>query len=707
MSKKLPGAGKPQILPAGEYDYTTPPVPLTLDGFVNGHVKDRDDQFWWRSDQKQRPGDYRECFEMLELPAAEEFEQWDEDKQNALRLREFLRRRNGVWFLNDGQPTYLTGLHYYYLTCYHIDTGLPKYRDADLEVFYVFDLAAKDDHCYGTLLITRRRYGKSYLGGVRQLGTITSTKNAHGGIQSKTDPDAKKLFKRAIVAPWRKLPPWAKPLDDEASSNPDNALRFFAPTKKGAKAKLAKYTVALDSWIDFDNSLNGAYDGEKLLDFLSDEIFKKQKNDPEQRWSIVRKMQKEEGIAVGKSLHTSSVEEIEDEGAARARSMWNDSDPKTKDEFGETKSWLNRLFIAAHRAYKVDKFGRDLPIGRRTLEAQRAAVQHDPVKYMAECRANPFTIEECLRGAGRTSLLNLTAVHTAQDAIAQLAKPVVHRFDLTWEDWNDRRVVKTVDNKVNGRFQIVSAALPGPERLNQAHDAGTVSTPLGFVTKWVPTQDVFFAIGTDPFDKKTALLAGGKKSGSNAAAYAYRKLDSVVEMERAEYDENNPIAHWPTNGFMVQYINRPDLPSIYYEDMVMLSHLLGCSILYENQKDKILDHFINRGYEAFCINRPRTNGKAVSKKEKQTPGIAATEEVIGEYYERLMEFTFGPLAEDWRRCPFPELLQDWIDFEIDNTKDYDPTVASGYTLMQARRFTRPPAKPIDASLTTQSNYFNV
>ena len=687
--------GQALELVAGEYAFLSPPVPKAAE-FLNAHVAKRDDQFWWHP--KTTTGDYRTCYDLLDLPSPQAFELLDEREQDDLRLREYQRQEHGVWFFNEGEPVYLTGLHYYYLTCYHLDIGLPKYRDADREAFYVFELAEKDDHCYGTLLITRRRYGKSYLGGVRMLYRITRTANAHGGMQSKTDPDAKKLFKRAVVAPWRKLPPWAKPIDDETSSNPERTLRFFAPTKRGKKSKEARFTVALDSWIDSENSLDNAYDGEKLKEFLSDEIYKKQNNDPEQRWSVVRKMLKEEGIAIGKSLHTSSVEEIEDEGADRARRMYNASHPDTKDEFGETKSWLNRLFIAADRAYKVDKFGRDLPEGRRTLEAQRKAVEHDPTKYMSECRANPFTIEEALRGAGRESLLNLTAIHNTQDWLAGLPEATTNMYALNWTDLNDRHTVVARINEKSGRFRIADAAIPQPEQLNQARNAGTVAVAEGFVTRWEPTQDAFFAIGTDPFDKKTALLAK-KGTGSNAAAYAYRKFDSVYEAERDESD-------WPSNGFIIEYINRPELPSVYYEDMVMLAHWLGCSILYENQKDKILDHFINRGYEAFVSNRPRNTARKTDKK-KDTPGIAASEEVIGEYYERIMEFTFGPLADDPRRCPFPALLQDWIDFQIDDTKKYDPAVASGYTLMQARRFSRPKPKPVDAGLTSLETYFNV
>ena len=38
--------------------------------------------------------------------------------------------------MNNGEPTYITGMHYYYLTHYMIDVGRPSYRDTDHREFY-------------------------------------------------------------------------------------------------------------------------------------------------------------------------------------------------------------------------------------------------------------------------------------------------------------------------------------------------------------------------------------------------------------------------------------------------------------------------------------------------------------------------------------------------------------------------------------------
>ena len=45
--------------------------------------------------------------------------------------QEFDRRNNGVWFMNNGVPTYITGEHYYYLNWCKLDIGYPEYRDRD------------------------------------------------------------------------------------------------------------------------------------------------------------------------------------------------------------------------------------------------------------------------------------------------------------------------------------------------------------------------------------------------------------------------------------------------------------------------------------------------------------------------------------------------------------------------------------------------
>ena len=51
--------------------------------------------------------------------------------------QEFKRREEGIWFMNNGEPTYMTGEHYYYLNWCKMDIGYPEYRDRDRR-FFIF-----------------------------------------------------------------------------------------------------------------------------------------------------------------------------------------------------------------------------------------------------------------------------------------------------------------------------------------------------------------------------------------------------------------------------------------------------------------------------------------------------------------------------------------------------------------------------------------
>ena len=73
--------------------------------------------------------------------------------------KEFDRREKGMWFMNNGIPTYITGTHYMYLQWTKIDVGYPDYREAN-RIFYIFWEACKaDSRCFGMCYLKIRRSG--------------------------------------------------------------------------------------------------------------------------------------------------------------------------------------------------------------------------------------------------------------------------------------------------------------------------------------------------------------------------------------------------------------------------------------------------------------------------------------------------------------------------------------------------------------------
>ena len=72
------------------------------------------------------------------------------------RSQEFDRIENGFWFINKGNPVYITGAHYFYLNWWELNTGYPDFRDTDRQLFYFWEYIKEDDNCYGILEITKR-----------------------------------------------------------------------------------------------------------------------------------------------------------------------------------------------------------------------------------------------------------------------------------------------------------------------------------------------------------------------------------------------------------------------------------------------------------------------------------------------------------------------------------------------------------------------
>ena len=86
-----------------------------------------------------------------------DFEFLTAKKKEKFINQEFERRVNGVWFMNNGVPTYITGNHYYYLQWCKIDIGYPDYRDRDRRFFTFWDACRKDPKSFGMVMVTHRR----------------------------------------------------------------------------------------------------------------------------------------------------------------------------------------------------------------------------------------------------------------------------------------------------------------------------------------------------------------------------------------------------------------------------------------------------------------------------------------------------------------------------------------------------------------------
>ena len=95
-------------------------------------------QYWERQEFPKELQKINSIFQWNEMPSPFK-DRWVDYIES-----EFDRREEGHWFMNHGDPTYITGSHYMYLQWTSIDVGYPDYREAN-RIFFIFWEASKAD----------------------------------------------------------------------------------------------------------------------------------------------------------------------------------------------------------------------------------------------------------------------------------------------------------------------------------------------------------------------------------------------------------------------------------------------------------------------------------------------------------------------------------------------------------------------------------
>ena len=596
-----------------------------------------DKQFWERP---QPPGDYLKKRQKEFTLQKSDPNHVDLELQN-YRVQEWDRRMNGFWFMNNGKPTYLTGLHYFYLTHWMLDTGYPDFRIPDLEFFYFLQYCIEDPHSLGMIECTKRRQGKTVRAGVFLYDLTSRAKNIYGGIQSKTLEDAKNnVFAKGLILPFKQLPDFFVPVyDTEKGQTPKSELRFFKQNKRGKNQEIYDPRTELESTITFKSSDMYAYDGTKLHRYVADECGKTKDIDVFERHQVVQFCLQLDGEIIGKCLYTTTVEEM-DSGGEDFQRLWEASNQDERNANGRTKSGLYRYFLPAFKTLYYDKYGYpNEEKAKQYYMNERESLEDDSKALASYIRKNPFTIEEAFWKEGETCLFDSIKINKQLESITWMReKDLFHRGDFVWKDGKRDGMVEFKQSQ-KGKFYI-HKAIPVNLEWNDVDKKGT---------KFTPTNVSKFVAGCDPFDHN--VVASGSRM-SNGAGYVY-----------AKYDANSDLSE----TFICVYIHRPQTSDIFYEDMLKMSVFFGCKILVENNKIGIVKYFQFRGYEKFLMKLPKS----------KTFGVPANAKTHQQMVEELELYVF----ENCNKVIFKNLLIDLLSFDINNTTKFDAAMAAGWTLV--------------------------
>ena len=533
---------------------------------IFGHKESNSMQVWRRVSMPQELSRIKSMDEWAEMPRQfrEKFRPYIEE--------EFRRRREGFWFYNNGTATYITGRHYMMLQWTKLDIGYPFFLNFQREIFLHMAACEADPRCIGQLYTKCRRSGYTNICSAVLVDEATQVKDKLMGIQSKTGKDAQEnIFMKKVVYMFRNYPFFFKPIQD-GTTNPRMELAFREPSKRITKKnKTSQMGEALNTVINWKNTTNNAYDGEKLHMLYLDEAGKWEKpTDIRDAWRIQRTCLIVGRKIIGKALVGSTVNPM-DKGGKEYKDLWKDSNPLERNANGRTRTGLYRLFIPAQDSLEgfFDRYGmpvidtpeetvegldgEDITIGAKNyLKNERDSLKHDASELNEIVRQFPFTTDEAFRDSIEGSLFNIGKIYEQIQHNDELFPNPIVIGNFHWKGGDkDTEVVFSPDP--NGRFRI--AWLPPSELQNQKRiERG----------KRLPPNAELGVGGVDSYD----LDATVDGRGSKGALHLYNKF----HME------------YPSNTFVLEYASRPPLAKIFYEDVLMAAVFYGYPILIENNK---------------------------------------------------------------------------------------------------------------------------
>ena len=661
-----------EIIEVGGLDIQLPKAPE--DKYILGYGRDASMQMWRRLPVPEELQRIRSMDEWYEMPS--EFKK----RFSPYIEQEFNRRREGVWFFNNGERVYITGRHYMMLQWSKLDIGYGYYLEFQRRLFLHFAACEADPRSIGQMYTKCRRSGYTNMSAAILVDEGTQVKDKLLGIQSKTGKDAQEnIFMKKVVPMFKSYPFFFKPIQD-GTTNPRMELAFREPSKRITKKnKTSNRGEALNTIINWKNTTNNAYDGEKLHLMYLDEAGKWEKpTDIREAWRIERTCLIVGRRIVGKALVGSTVNPM-DKGGNQYKELWRDSDPDDRNANGRTKTGLYRLFIPSYEALEgfFDKYGNPIvedpekpvetidgdyvDIGAKTyLKNERDALKHDARELNEFIRQFPFTVDEAMRDSIEGSTFNIGKIYEQVEHNQELYPHPVVRGNFSWKDGtSDNEVVFSPNPQ--GRWRV--AWMPKPEERNK------------YVIKYGkrhPANDHIGVGGVDSYD----LDSTTDNRGSKGACHMYNKFNMSA----------------PANMFVAEYASRPPLARIFYEDVLMAAVFYGYPLLIENNKYGIVRYFESRGYEEYVMKRPehlKTPNAATNTKTRGIP--SNSQDVIQAHahaIEAYIEEHVGINSEtgEMGKMYFDRTLEDWIGYKIDNRTKFDLTISSGLALLAAQKF---------------------
>lgn len=619
---------------------------------------------------------------------------------------------NGAFFCNgyddktkEPEIVYITGFHYWFLNFWKPYFGTPDFRDSDKEVFYWIKFWEEDPNSYGGTLNSIRRWAKSTIMGAWVMYRTTMNYNHNSGMQGETDGKIKKFYKKMVLKPFLKLPPFLQPKYN-TDTKQTNEIEFDLPPPRKKQQNIvdADEKEVLESMLDYRASGEGEYDGDILNSYVMEEPGKigskvsLYDDDGEGRWDIVKPCFLQGDQICGKGFLGTTVENLKvtDRGGRQYKKLFYDSDYNQKQEDGRTISGLFAAFLPGDCALKgyYDLHGRPLrDKARESILITRKSYRKNATKLAGWIRKYPLSIMEIFYISPDRCEYNSVKL---QDRLMELdmnRNPLTSKYDLYWENNVRFSKIRWRHNPEGGWCEL--SALPREEDQNKVR-----RTEINGQMQYSPLNDSKYASGFDPIQHGSS----GSSRESRPVQYVKSKYDSSVDGQWDEselelkcqpgkmidgrwvLDPNGKPYQYKSNLYYAQMDQRPTNPNVLFERNLMICWLFGVSMNVEKQfGGACINYFYANGCGNFIL--PKYKPEFERPDRIETDGTSANTSTIQEYTSdnaTYIDYFIHMMC-------FREYIEDALIFDASDTREHDYNVAGGWTEMAAK--IRPKMQP--------------
>lgn len=701
-----------QIITLGEHHFTLPSAPKSQDQVLFVKNK-RDDQYWRRdNDFPQIFYDWNHYTKVNADRTAyntndgslSSLSREDTVLLRNLRERELSRRVNGIWMMNDGDLTYMTGAHYFQLQwCRMMGYVNPydgskygEYREFQRDFQYMYKLAELDKECGGFFCGKGKKSGITQVVASNYLEESTRLREKRFGMMSKSKEDCQRTGFAYYIFGLDGLPMIFRPKE---SNRNQSGIKFGDPQTRstGSKASLLrnmKKDKEFNTEVFVSATKADGFDGPVMEKAWWDEWIKCEDPYPDELFKKMSESVKLQKEINGKVVATSYASETDGKNFTEAKKLWANAKLRTRNAVtGRTNNEMYTYFIPADQSAegRIDKFGRCERTGaKHFLISKRDQVKDDRDALQAMTRQYPMTEEEMWReGGGTGSTFDNLRLGVKSDALEKrLVAGDLPYLEGRYE-WEGVRLKSRAifiplrdDEKMAGKvglFRIYHEQLLDPESFNVPF----ISNLKDDEGLYKPSLSSAYAGAIDPteYSLKRHVAIGSKFAGT------------IMNFPNAEVNTRN--GKYSTGRLVCRYLHRHDNPLNSYEDLVKMMWYFGSHMIVEANKSWFTTKMIEDGLENFLLVYD-SERRIVPYKKYEHHTLISTQraagsgkDVIDEYCRAISAYLEKPgvdMPDPMGMFDDEELISQLMTFDPMDTKRFDLAVCFGFNLMAINSF---------------------